>query len=101
MTDGIANTKPVGASFTNSVKSRAPEAKPAATPAARHDALEVGSTDKLLEAESGFDAAKVASIKEAISNGSYPLDSKKMAASFAALERMVNSGRSQDSGAAD
>ena len=90
MTDGIGNTKPVISNTTSAVKARAQEAKTAATPAAGQDVLEIGSTDKLLEAEPGFDAAKVASIKQAIANGSYPLDAKKIAASFAALEQMVN-----------
>lgn len=40
---------------------------------------------KALE-EATFDATKVANIKEAIENGNYPLDSRKIAENFVALE---------------
>jgi negative regulator of flagellin synthesis FlgM len=43
---------------------------------------------KALE-EATFDAAKVANIKEAIENGNYPLDSRKIAENFVALERLI------------
>ena len=40
-------------------------------------------------ANAEFDAAKVARIKEAIEQGNYPIDAKKVAESFASLERMI------------
>jgi len=43
---------------------------------------------KALE-EATFDAAKVANIKEAIENGNYPLDARKIAENFVALERLI------------
>jgi negative regulator of flagellin synthesis FlgM len=43
---------------------------------------------KALE-DATFDAAKVANIKEAIENGNYPLDSRKIAENFVALERLI------------
>lgn len=40
-------------------------------------------------AEPDFDRAKVESIKQAIRDGQYPLDPRKIAESFAAIERMI------------
>jgi len=37
----------------------------------------------------GFDPAKVQSIKKAIQDGQYPLDPRRIAESFNALERMI------------
>lgn len=36
-----------------------------------------------------FDAAKVARIKQAIQDGNYPLDAKRIAENFISLERMI------------
>ena len=36
-----------------------------------------------------FDAEKVARIKQAIEEGSYPLDAKRIAESFVSLEKMI------------
>jgi negative regulator of flagellin synthesis FlgM len=43
---------------------------------------------KALE-DATFDAEKVANIKEAIENGNYPLDARKIAENFVALERLI------------
>jgi flagellar biosynthesis anti-sigma factor FlgM len=43
-----------------------------------------------LMAEPDFDRVKVESIKQAISEGNYPLDVKRIAESFVAIERMIN-----------
>ena len=40
-------------------------------------------------AEADFDFAKVERIKAAIENGNYPLDEKRIAESFLAVERMI------------
>jgi negative regulator of flagellin synthesis FlgM len=40
--------------------------------------------------EPDFDRAKVESIKQAIAEGNYPLDVKRIAESFVAIERMIN-----------
>ena len=40
-------------------------------------------------AEPDFDRVKVESIKQAISEGNYPLDVKRIAESFVAIERMI------------
>lgn len=39
--------------------------------------------------EATFDKARVDAIKEAITNGSYPLDSRRIAESFVILERLI------------
>ena len=44
---------------------------------------------KALETETSFDAKKVEAIKQAIENGSYPLDSRKIAESFIAMESLI------------
>jgi negative regulator of flagellin synthesis FlgM len=57
-----------------------------------------GTSDELIlskAAESAlsnaeFDAAKVAQIKAAIQEGNYPIDAKKVAESFASLEKMIS-----------
>jgi negative regulator of flagellin synthesis FlgM len=40
-------------------------------------------------ANAEFDATKVARIKEAIEQGNYPLDSKRIAENFMAIESMI------------
>ena len=44
---------------------------------------------KRVDAEPGFDAAKVAAIKKAVVEGGYPLDAKRIAESFASLEKLI------------
>ena len=44
---------------------------------------------KTLETESSFDVKKVESIKQAIEDGNYPLDSRKIAESFIAMESLI------------
>ena len=44
---------------------------------------------KALETESSFDIKKVEAIKQAIEEGSYPLDSRKIAESFIAMESLI------------
>jgi negative regulator of flagellin synthesis FlgM len=40
-------------------------------------------------ADTAFDSAKVDRIKQAIQEGNYPLDAKRIAESFLSLERMI------------
>jgi flagellar biosynthesis anti-sigma factor FlgM len=37
-----------------------------------------------------FDKAKVDAIKDALRNGNYPLDSSRIAESFASIERLID-----------
>ena len=89
MTNGISNTGPVGPSYAKPVKPRVDEAAPKATSAAGGDKIDFSAEAARLIAEPGFDAAKVATIKQAISTGNYPLDPKRIAENFVALESMI------------
>jgi flagellar biosynthesis anti-sigma factor FlgM len=95
MTNGISNTGPLGPNYANPVETRVEQSKsPTAT--ANEETLAIGITAQQLDADPGFDAAKVAAIKQAITDGNYPLDARKIAESFAALEKMVDSAVSLD-----
>jgi negative regulator of flagellin synthesis FlgM len=61
--------------------------KAAAQPASDEFILSEAAESALADAE--FDAAKVARIKEAIQEGNYPLDAKRIAESFMSLESMI------------
>ena len=54
----------------------------------RQDELS-GIAQKAMESAPDIDQEKVARIKQAIEEGRYPVDSRRLAESFAALERMV------------
>jgi flagellar biosynthesis anti-sigma factor FlgM len=61
------------------------------------DRSEVGSASRQAMAAPDFDAAKVESIRKAISEGQYAVDPKRIAESFLALEAMLGPvGRSTD-----
>ena len=80
-------------------------AAPAAAPAAPADSEEAApaeearrSNDDVLTlsvaaqsamAEPAFDRAKVDAIKDAIRDGNYPLDAKRIAENFVAIEQMI------------
>ena len=51
--------------------------------------VELSKAVQEAEEKAIFDARKVDSIKEAIQNGSYPLDSRKIAENFLELERLI------------
>lgn len=61
--------------------------EPAVRPAA--DELSLSNVAQRVMAQPDFDRAKVDAIKQAIQNGQYPLNSRKIAESFAALEQMI------------
>jgi negative regulator of flagellin synthesis FlgM len=59
-------------------------------PASRgEDTVALSSVAQRAMAEPDFDRAKVEAIKQAISEGQYPLDSRRIAESFVAIERMI------------
>ncbi|MDA0847948.1 MAG: flagellar biosynthesis anti-sigma factor FlgM [Proteobacteria bacterium] len=64
----------------------------AAEPA--EDRVELSGIDARAMAAPDFDSEKVERIKQAIRDGNYPLDARRIAESFVSLERMI-------SGAAD
>ena len=54
------------------------------------DELRLSQVAQQAMQEPEFDRAKVESIKQAIAEGNYPLDVKRIAESFVAIERMIN-----------
>ena len=59
-------------------------------PASRgEDTVALSNISQKAMAEPDFDRAKVEAIKQAIAQGQYPLDSRRIAESFVAIERMI------------
>ena len=57
--------------------------------AAKGDVLELSPIAKKAMAEPAFDREKVEAIKQAIKDGSYPLNSRRIAESFASMEKLI------------
>ena len=55
----------------------------------RDDRVELSGVQEKAMAAPDFDTEKVERIKQAIREGNYPLDSRRIAESFLALERMI------------
>lgn len=108
MTDAISNnSRPVqtdvslrkslekakGGGFAGAVAPATSESEIAASKSAAADrGAEVPGFKKIterLKKEPEFDRAKVDSIKQAIQNGQYPLNPRRIAESFVALENMI------------
>jgi len=53
------------------------------------DQLHLSNVSKRVAEEPSFDSVKVASIKQAIQDGQYPLDPRRIAESFHAIEQMI------------
>lgn len=70
-------------------------ADPAATAAARaaapaaDDKLELSPAARVAASESEFDRAKVEAIKKQVEEGNYPIDPRRIAENFMALEQMI------------
>lgn len=60
-----------------------------AAPARQDDEVQLSEVARQAMREPEFDRAKVEAIKTAIAQGQYPLDSRRIAESFVALERMI------------
>lgn len=96
MTDPISNVSRSAAQLNNvNEKAKAPKADDLATQKtekpvkSNNDELVLSEATEKAMANAEFDAAKVDRIKEAIEQGNYPIDAKKVAESFASLERMI------------
>ena len=96
MTDPISNVGRSAAQLNNvNEKTKAPKADDLATQKtekpvqSNNDELVLSEATEKAMANAEFDTAKVARIKEAIEQGNYPIDAKKVAESFASLERMI------------
>jgi negative regulator of flagellin synthesis FlgM len=68
--------------------SDASSAAPATKPATG-DQVQLSNVAARAMAEPDFDRVKVESIKEAIQNGQYPLNPRKIAESFHAIEKLI------------
>lgn len=60
-----------------------------ARPAPGEDSVMLSNVVDKAMAEPDFDRAKVEAIKQAIAQGQYPLDAKRIAENFVAIERMI------------
>lgn len=61
----------------------------AAKPAPRGDELQLSPIAKRAMAEPAFDREKVEAIKQALREGTYPMDARRIAESFASMERLI------------
>jgi negative regulator of flagellin synthesis FlgM len=59
-------------------------------PEPAEDRVELSGIDARAMAAPDFDADKVERIKQAIRDGNYPLDARRIAESFVSLERMIS-----------
>ncbi len=100
MTDPISHFSRM-AQMDNSVRQAARAEKRASAPvglaaqeapaasAPQGDEVRLSDVARQAMREPEFDRAKVESIKTAIRDGQYPLDARRIAESFVALERMI------------
>lgn len=58
-------------------------------PVSRGDELQLSEVARQAMQEPEFDRAKVEAIKTAIQEGKYPLDSRRIAENFMAIEKMI------------
>jgi len=56
----------------------------------RDDELVLSPIAKQAMAEPAFDRSKVEAIKQAIKDGSYPVNARRIAESFAAMEKLID-----------
>ena len=103
MTDPISNqasrlTNNVGPARTAADKAdkKAPvtntnagEAKAAERKAVESDSLELSNVNQRVSRQPEFDRNKVEAIKQSLKNGTYPLNPRRIAESFVALEQMI------------
>ena len=65
-------------------------ANPAAPRPLEDEKLDLSETARRTMSDPSFDRAKVEAIKAALKEGTYPLDSRRIAESFVALERLID-----------
>jgi negative regulator of flagellin synthesis FlgM len=65
-------------------------AAPKAAPGAGADSVQLSNVSAKAMNESDFDRVKVEAIKQAIKDGQYPLNPRRIAESFHALEQMIS-----------
>jgi negative regulator of flagellin synthesis FlgM len=67
----------------------AEDAAPVKAKASNIDTLSLSNVAERVKEQPSFDRAKVESIKQALRDGNYPLNPRRIAESFVSLERMV------------
>jgi len=72
-------------SSTNS----APTTPTATVPSAGADTVSLSNVSLQIAQQSGFDQGKVSSIKQAIQNGDYAIDPRRIAQGFTSLEKLI------------
>jgi negative regulator of flagellin synthesis FlgM len=82
-----ANRQSVAKGEPRAVAPGSQEATRAATPAT--DELRLSKVAQQVMQEPEFDRAKVEAIKTAIQQGQYPVDSRRIAENFVAIEKMI------------
>ena len=65
------------------------DAAPVKAKASNIDTLSLSNVAERVKEQPSFDRAKVESIKQALRDGNYPLNPRRIAESFVALEQMI------------
>ena len=71
------------------VSNSAADAKATERKAVESDSLELSNVNQRVNRQPEFDRSKVEAIKESLKNGTYPLNPRRIAESFVALEQMI------------
>jgi negative regulator of flagellin synthesis FlgM len=87
---GKAENKAAAGLFGGATQAAADAAASAKPKAAGADQLHLSNVSKRVDEQPSFDRVKVDSIKKAIEDGNYPLDPRRIAESFHAIEQMIN-----------
>ncbi|MGI9135096.1 MAG: flagellar biosynthesis anti-sigma factor FlgM [Rhodoferax sp.] len=87
-TEKVGKTSATGVA-TEAQATLAGAAAPAVAPAHGDDVLSLSKVAERIKQEPDFDRAKVEAIKQAIHSGQYPLNTKRIAESFVAIEQMI------------
>ncbi len=58
-------------------------------PAAESDSVSLSNVDQKIKDQPDFDRAKVEAIKMALKDGNYPLNPRRIAENFVAIEQMI------------
>ena len=67
----------------------AADSKPAERKTLGADTLALSNVNQRVNSQPEFDRSKVEAIKESLKNGTYPLNPRRIAESFVALEQMI------------
>ncbi|MEI7762572.1 MAG: flagellar biosynthesis anti-sigma factor FlgM [Comamonadaceae bacterium] len=81
--------KKAGSLALSAAGTEAAAAAPTAPGAHADDVLNLSNVTERLKAAPEFDRAKVEAIKTALQNGQYPLNPRRIAESFVALEQLI------------